>query len=83
MATLKALHLKDAQKFLDECTRNNETVSLTALKRDGSIIRFDGWRVTGSWWRGGTHRLLNPASGEIRQVRDILIFSINDHPVYI
>lgn len=78
-----ALYLKDAQKFLDECVRTHETVFVTALTADGSVIRYNGWRVTSTWWRGGTVNLLNPRSGQIRKVRDVLIFMINNHPVYI
>lgn len=78
-----ALYLKDAQLFLDECIRTHETVSITALKADGTVVNYNGWRVTSTWWRGGTVNLLNPRSGQTRKVRDVLIFMINNHPVYI
>lgn len=78
-----AIHLREAQLFLDECIRTHEPVSLTALKKDGTRLQLDGWNVLSSWWTHGTHDLKNPLSGQIRKVRDILIFNINGHPVYI
>lgn len=78
-----ALHLKDAQLFLDECARTHEQVSLVALKEDGTIRRYEGWVVLSAWWQNGTHDLKNPVSGQIRKIADVLIFEINGHPVYI
>lgn len=78
-----AIHLKEAQLFLDECQRTHELVWVVALTKDGEIHHYDGWQVMSSWWRMGTHDFLNPRNGQKRKVRDILIFSINRHPVYI
>ena len=78
-----AIHLKDAQKFLDECRKTRERVWVVALTQEGEINRYEGWLVQSSHWRGGTHDLYNPQSKQIRKVRDILIFEINGHPVYI
>lgn len=78
-----AIHLKEAQLFLDECKRTHEPVWLVTLNKEGEIRRYDGWQVISSWWRKGTHDLVHPRSGQKRKVRDVLIFSINGHPVYI
>lgn len=78
-----ALHLKDVQLFLDECTRTREPVRLFVLKADGTPATFDGWLVSSGNWRAGTHKLRHPRSGQVRQIADILIFGINGHPVYI
>ena len=78
-----AIHLKDVQLFLDECQRKQERVWITALTSKGEIHQYDGWLVQSSHWRAGTHDFLNPVSRQIRKVRDVLIFSINGHPVYI
>lgn len=78
-----AIHLKEAQLFLDECRRTREKVWVTALKKDGSIRHYDGWIVQSSHWTAGTHDLLNPKSGQVRKVRDVLIFNVNGHPLYI
>lgn len=82
MAVDTAIYLKDAQRFLDECVRTHETVKVRALAHDGTVVDLKGWRVSSSWWRGGAHNFINPASGEVRKIRDILIVSINDHPIY-
>ncbi len=83
MSTPKALYIKDAQLFLDHCTKTREPVSVTALKADGSILRLDGWICVSGWWKVGTHDFRNPVNGQIRKVRDVLIFNINGHPVYV
>ena len=77
-----AIHLKEAQLFLDECLRTHELVTVVALTKDGEKITYKGWQVISSWWTRGTHDLRNPQSGQMRKVRDILIFEINGHPVY-
>lgn len=77
------IYYKDAQKFLDECIRTRELVSLTVLLQDGTLRRYDGWMVISSHWKGGSHTLKSPTSKEIRKVRDILIFNINGHPIYL
>lgn len=78
-----AIHLKEAQLFLDECRRTNERVWLVTLTKEGEIRRYNGWQVISAWWTHGTHDLMNPQNGQKRKVRDVLIFSINGHPVYL
>ena len=78
-----AIHLKEAQLFLDECRRTHEVVTVVALTKEGEIHRYEGWQVLSSWWQRGAHDLLNPKNGQKRKVRDVLIFEINGHPVYI
>jgi len=75
--------LKDAQLFLEECIQSHELVSLVALTADGEIRRYVGWQVLSSWYMGGTHTLVNPRSGRKRKVRDVLIFELNGHPVFL
>ena len=69
--------------FLDECRERHEPVWLVTLTKEGEIRRYDGWLVISAWWTRGTHDLMNPRNGQKRKVRDVLIFSINGHPVYI
>ncbi len=78
-----AIQLKEAQLFLDECIRTHELVTLVTLKQNGEIRRYEGWRVISSYWRRGTHDVMNPKSGQKRKITDVLIFEINRHPVYI
>ena len=49
----------------------------------GELRRYDGWQVISSHWRGGTHNLLNPSSGQKRKVIDVMMFEINGHPIYL
>ena len=78
-----ALWIREAQLFLDECIRTRELVRVLALKKDGSIVTYDGWLVSSQNWKAGTHKLRNPKNGEVRQISDVLIFEINGHPIYL
>lgn len=78
-----ALHLKDAQLFLDASIKTRELLTVTALKKDGTKILLEGWMVASGYWQKGTHDFRNPKNGQIRKVKDLLIFEINGHPVYI
>ena len=78
-----AIHMKDMQLFLDECKRTHELVSIVALKANGEKMELKGWKVISGYWPRGTHDFRNPQNGQIRKVKDLLIFSINGHPVYI
>ena len=79
----KALYYKDAQLFLDSCIKSRDPVNITAMKSDGSILQMNGWLVTSGHWKSRTHNFRNPENGQIRKIRDILIFKINNHPVYL
>jgi hypothetical protein len=83
MPTKSALYLKDAQLFLDSCTKTHDLVTVKALKADGSVMLLEGWMCISGWWVKGSHDFKNPRNGQIRKVRDVLIFNINGHPVYI
>lgn len=81
--TKSAIHLKEAQLFLDECRKTREKVWVKALSAKGEVLNFDGWLVQSSHFNAGTHNLYSPKSRQIRKVRDVLIFEVNGHPVYI
>lgn len=84
MAQVKsALYIRDAQLFLNECIRTRELVRVLALKADGTPVTYDGWLVSSQNFSAGTHKLLNPKTRQVRQIRDVLIFRINNHPVYL
>lgn len=80
---LEPVRLKEMQLFLDDCVNTHEPVSIVALSRTGEKMVMNGWIVTSGHWRGGTHNFRNPVSKQMRKVRDILIFSINGHTVYV
>ena len=75
--------MKDMQLFLDDCARKKETVSIVALKKDGTKMELNGWVVISGHWQKGTHDFRNPVNGQIRKVKDLLVFCLNGHPVYI
>lgn len=80
---LGAISIQDAKKFLDECAEKHEPVSIVALARDAHKIVLDGWTVTSGHTKGRTHNYRNPLNGEMRKVIDVLLFYINNHPIYI
>ncbi len=77
------IHLKDARLFLDECMRTREPVSIIALTKEGKKNIYTGWIVQSSYFLAGTHDIRNPKNGQIRKIKDILIFNINGHPIYL
>lgn len=83
MPSLTALHINAVRQFLDECIESRDRVDITAMTTHGAVVLYTGWLVIGSHFRGGTHRLKNPVNGQIRSVPDILIFTVNNHPVYL
>lgn len=83
MEQKSSLYLKDAQLFLDNAKQTREPVSVVALTADGKLLQLEGWICVSGWWEKGSHDFRSPESGQIRKVRDVLIFSINGHPVYI
>lgn len=77
------IHMKEGQQLLDIARDSRQPVWVSAWDSQGNIIRYEGWLVSSSSWRGGFHRLLNPRNREIRTVPDILMFNINGHPIYL
>ena len=83
MEQKKPIHMKEGQQLLDIARDSRQPVWVSAWDSQGNIIRYEGWLVSSSSWRGGFHRLLNPRNREIRTVPDILMFNINGHPIYL
>jgi hypothetical protein len=80
----EAYHINYVLERMDLAVKYKQQVRLKAWKKEnGEVVDYYGWIPTGSHWRGGIHRLLNPANGEIRAVIDVLIFEYNQHPVYL
>lgn len=71
------------QLFLDECAKTHEEVNILALTKEGEKLNLKGWEVKSGWWKGGTHNYRNPVSGQTRKICDVLLFSVNGHPIYI
>lgn len=79
----KPIHRSEMQKQLDIAAIRGQTVNLRCWKlENGDILHYQGWLVKSGHWHGGTHRLLNPANGQIRMVRDCTIFEFMGHEIY-
>lgn len=78
-----AYHINDVCLLLDKAMADEAAVNLKAWTSDGRVIDYNGWLVKGGSWRGGFHRLVNPANGEVRTVPDIYIFNFLGKPVFL
>lgn len=78
-----AYHINEVLRLLDQACRDGSTVNLRAWTSEGERIDYSGWHVRGGSWRGGFHRLVNPANAEVRTVPDIYIFEFLGLPVYL
>ena len=64
-----AYHLTEVLRLLAKAERDRSTINLKAWTSDGETVDYTGWLVRGSSWRGGFHRLVNPANAEVRTFR--------------
>lgn len=78
-----AYHINEVLLLLDKAQLDHATVRLSAWTSEGKAVSYDGWLVKGGSWRGGFHRLVNPANGEVRTLPDIYIFKFLGLPVYL
>ena len=75
----RSIHWRDAIAMLE--TGHPVDIKVWKLST-GDIIEYRRVRCVGSHWRGSTHRIRLPQSGEIREFRDITLFEINGYEVY-
>lgn len=74
-----SIHRHDAFRLLED----GEPHDLKVWKLStGDILHYKGVRCRGMHKRGGTHRLWLPASGLVREFRDIALFEIDGLTVY-
>ena len=78
-----AIHITEMQKSIGVAKIYGQLVNIECWASDGRIIKYNGWKVIGQYWKGGTTRLKNPVNGQIRSVPDILIFRYNNLEVYL
>lgn len=77
---MRAIHINDARKILD----SRQPCDLKVWKLStGDIIEYKGVRCVSSFFRGGTRKVLLPASGLLREFRDVTLFEINGMEVYL
>ena len=74
----KPMHLSDAIALLN----GKEPVDLVVLKADGCFARINGCVGLRHNHYAGTRHVKILASGQVRQIRDVLILSVNGIPVY-
>jgi len=73
------LHLATARKMLE----SGQPCNICFWKRNGEIVRADNVVCTSSYFRGNTFNLKWINSGEIRKIKAVLIFSINNEEVFV
>ena len=79
----KPIHINEALQMLDIARESRQKVNVLAWDSHGNVIRYQGWLVSSSSWKGGWHRLVNPVNNQIRTVPDIFIFNVNSHTIYL
>lgn len=85
MENKKAIHINEAIQIMDLARERKQTLNLKVWEsQTGNVIEYRGWLVSSSNWKGGWHRVINPANiHEIRTVPDILIHEINGLSIYL
>jgi hypothetical protein len=84
MENKKAIHINEAMQIMDLARERKQTVNLKVWElQTGNVIEYRGWLVSSSIWKGGWHRVINPANNHIRTVPDILIHEINGLSIYL
>ena len=76
---MQRIHLNTLRMML----RQPDPVSLRVMKADGGIMELDGCIGLRENRYAGTRHVKMLASGQIRQIRDCLILSVNGSPVYL
>lgn len=78
---LAPIHRTDAFKRL-EAAGSRHTLRIWSLAT-GDIVTFKNAKYMSHHRRGGTHTIRLMDSGQIRTFRDITLFNIDGHPIYI
>ena len=78
-AFLPSVHLTTAKHMLAQ----PEPVNLVVWKKDGSLVTYENVISISYDFYKGTRRIKFLRSGEIRLVRDVLIYKINGMTVFL
>ena len=76
----KSIHKNDAIRLLED--KQPHDLSVWKLST-GDIIHYKKAVCVGGFKRKGTHRIMIPLSGVIREFRDITLFEIDGLNVYL
>ncbi len=77
---IKVIHQKDAIRLLE--SKQPVTIKVWKLST-GDIIEYKRVTCVGSHWRGGTHKIMLPDSGLLREFRTITMHAINGMEIYL
>jgi len=78
-AFLPSIHLTTAKHLLSQ----PEPVNLVVWKKDGSLVTYEQVITISYDFYKGTRRLKFLRSGEIRLLRDVCIYKINEMSVFL
>lgn len=76
---MNSIHITDARRILDK----GQPVSLTVIKKDGSLMEVADAVSLRYNFRAGTRTIKLLASRQLRTIRDVMIIRINDLEVYL
>ena len=76
---MKSVHINTARALL----KSGDPVSLSVWKKDGSIMNIESCISLHYDFRGGWRNIKILPSGEMRRIRDCLIFEINGLEVFL
>ena len=76
---MAAIHISQARRMLDRGT----PVSLTVLKKNGSLMHADEVISLRYDYYKGTRRIKFLRSGQIRSIRDVCILRLNEYEVFL
>ncbi len=74
-----SIHISTARHILNA----GDPVTLALWKSDGSVLRLENAVSLRYDYYGGWRNVKLLASGQIRRVRDVCIFSVNDQEVFL
>lgn len=76
---MQKIHINTARELL----KNKQPVDLSVWKKDGSILELKDCVTLHYDYYGGWRNVKCLKSGEMRRIRDCLIFRINDMEVFL
>ncbi len=73
------LHLSQARKIIE----SGEPVNIIFWKKNGEIVNAYDVVCTSSYFNGNSFNIKFLVSGEIRKIKAVLIWQVNDEEVYV
>lgn len=73
------IHINDTRKLLN----TKEPVNLKCWTSKGEVMECNNVVMTSSFFRGNSFNIRFLASGEIRKIKTVCLFEINDKEVFL